>query len=170
MTTGSSIRATKRSFKLKLHTTLTGIKLTVIGITDIIILCNCPYQTYPSQPMIINTLFFPRLKRLEREFFLDGVALSKLANDETGRTQPSLNMGIPQYSALGDPGCKHYFNSKSMPKVTKESVAKNGKKEDSHNQFIQNSEAQKYLDDRKKIGAGKPQLIYLRDFNVVNFV
>ena len=89
------------------------------------------------------------------DFILDGVALSKQANDETGRTQPSLNIGIPQYSAINDPGCRRYF--RNTPKKT---VAKKSKK-DSHTVFMQNSEAQKYLDDRKKMGAGKTSALML---------
>lgn len=87
-----------------------------------------------------------RLKKLELDFILDGVALSKQANDEVGRTQPTLNIGIPQYSAITDPGCRHYFRSTTVVKKSKK---------DSHTVFMQNSEAQKYLEDRKKIGAGK---------------
>lgn len=43
----------------------------------------------------------PRLKELERGFVLDSVCLSHLANDETNRTFPSLNIGkIIQYITL----------------------------------------------------------------------
>lgn len=87
------------------------------------------------------------MKQLEKDFILDGVPLSKIANDEIGRTQPSFNIGIPQYSALGDPACKHYFASSGL-KVVK---AKNGEKREV-GVFMR---ARKYLQDRKKIGAGK---------------
>ena len=60
-----------------------------------------------------------RLKQLERGFVLDGVALSRLANEETDRTHPSLNVGIPQYRARQDKHCKSYFSSnKALPKIT----------------------------------------------------
>ena len=45
-----------------------------------------------------------RLNELERGFVLDGVCLSHLANDETDRTFPSLNIGedyISRYSTVG---------------------------------------------------------------------
>ena len=97
-------------------------------------------------------LFPHRVKQLEKDFILDGVALSKQANDETGRTKPSLNIGIPQYSALRDRGCRHFFKSslKSM-KGSAEKVDVT----DIHTVFTQKSEAQRYLDDRKKVGAGE---------------
>ena len=60
-----------------------------------------------------------RLKQLERNFVLDGVALSRLANEETERTHPSLNFGIPQYRPRQDKHCKSYFASnKALPKIT----------------------------------------------------
>ena len=58
-----------------------------------------------------------RLKQLEKGFILDGTVVSKLYNDETGRTQPSLNFGIPQYNALRDKHCANYFRSKQVPKL-----------------------------------------------------
>ena len=90
-----------------------------------------------------------RLKQLEKGFVLDGVPLSKLANDEIGRTHPSLNIGIPQYSALYDPGCKQLFATRNKPKTANEP-----KEHNSSVIFMQNSSSQKYMNDRKKIGAG----------------
>ena len=45
--------------------------------------------------------------------------MSHLVNDETGRTNPSINMGIPQYNALDDKSCAGYFQRKGLPKVVK---------------------------------------------------
>ena len=86
-----------------------------------------------------------RLKQLEKRFILDGVPLGKLANDDTGRTQPSLNIGIP---ALNDPACKIFLNSKCVQKTTNET-------KNTLTVFIENSSSHRYLMDRKKIGAGK---------------
>ena len=58
-----------------------------------------------------------RLKELECNFVLDGAVLSRLTNDETGRTNPSLNFGIPQYRVKEDKHCKSYFTHKGLPKV-----------------------------------------------------
>ncbi len=69
-------------------------------------------------PTSIHTLH--RLKQLEKGFVSDGVALSHLANDETDRTAPSLNLGIPQYNAMDDRYCRTYFRSRGLPKVIKE--------------------------------------------------
>ena len=60
-----------------------------------------------------------RLKQLEKGFVLDGVPMSHLVNDEMGRTNPSINMGIPQYNALDDKSCAGYFQRKGLPKVIK---------------------------------------------------
>lgn len=70
--------------------------------------------------------------------------LGKLSNDDIGRNQPSLSIGIPYYSALNDPACKN-FNSKWTANETKNTLAI----------FFENSSSYKYLIDRKKIGAGK---------------
>jgi hypothetical protein len=76
------------------------------------------------------------------------VALSKHGNDETGRTQPSLNIGIPQYSALKDRSCRYYFKrTLNLTENTADEV-------DTLASFIQGCAAKKYLVDRKKIGAG----------------
>lgn len=102
-------------------------------------------------------LFLIRLKDLEKGFILDGVPMSKLANDEVGRTQPSLNLGIPQYSSLNDPRCKSYFRSKSLKEVSRKKGGKEGNCSPSESvleRFMHNSSAQKYLDDRKRLGAG----------------
>lgn len=63
-----------------------------------------------------------RLKELERNFVLDGAVLSRLTNDETGRTNPSLNFGIPQYRAKEDKHCKSYFTHKGLPKTATDKV------------------------------------------------
>lgn len=52
---------------------------------------------------------------------LDGVCLSHNANDETDRTFPSLNIGIPQYSALSDRNTANYFKQKGLPRFVKDS-------------------------------------------------
>ena len=57
-----------------------------------------------------------QLKRLEKGFLLDGVAMSHLANDEVDRSNPSVNIGIPQYLAGQDGSCKAYFKRKGLPK------------------------------------------------------
>ncbi len=105
-----------------------------------------------------SILLLLRLKQLEKKFVLDCVPLGKLANDEVGRTQPSLNIGIPQYSAIKDPSCKSYFKSKGIPKAAREASSKKPmndiESESSFERFLHNSSAQKYLDDRKKFGAG----------------
>ena len=61
-----------------------------------------------------------RLKELERGFLLDGVCLSHLANDETDRTFPSQNIGIPQYNALVSKNASNYFKRKGLPRFLKE--------------------------------------------------
>ena len=58
-----------------------------------------------------------RLKQLEKGFVLDGTVVSRLYNDEIGRTQPSLNFGIPQYNAMHDKHCANYFRSRQVPKL-----------------------------------------------------
>ena len=57
-----------------------------------------------------------QLKELERGFILDGVALSKQTNDEPERSNPSVNIGIPQYNPTIDKHCKSYFKQKGLPK------------------------------------------------------
>lgn len=106
---------------------------------------------------IVTIMTFIRLKLLEKQFILDGVPLNKLANDEIGRTQPSLNIGIPQYSAVNDPACKNYFKSKNVkqPKPSKETVTSEKDSLSRFEKFMRSSTAKKYLDDRQKIGAGK---------------
>lgn len=98
---------------------------------------------------------FYRLKELEKGFILDGIPLSKLGNDEIRRTQPSLNIGIPKYSAIRDPNCTNYFKYKSLPNLAKESFIKNDKGCNTIDKFIANSAAKQYLQDRKKMGSGK---------------
>lgn len=103
-----------------------------------------------------------RLKELEQGFVLDGVTLSKQANDEIDRTQPSLNLGVPQYNAVNDPHCKRYFKTKGLPQL----VTANEKNLDKDNdlqtsmmgkvfdRFVRNSSARQYLQEREDLGAG----------------
>ena len=106
-----------------------------------------------------------RLKELEKGFVLDAVSLSKHANDETGRTHPSLNLGIPQYNALKDSHCKTYFKMKGLPKCVNQGKEKTSQGDvDSDvtssmmgpvfDQFLRNSSAKQYLKERESIGAG----------------
>ena len=53
-----------------------------------------------------------RLKARERGFYLDGVALSRQVNEETGRSHPAPSFGIPQYRSSQDKHCRQYFTSK----------------------------------------------------------
>ena len=107
-----------------------------------------------------------RLKELERGFVLDGTVVSRLANDETGRSHPSLNMGIPQYNALHDKHCKSYFKSKGPPKSVRATKSLTSAiPEDSEDnssmmgqvfdKFVRNSSAKQYLQEREGIGAGE---------------
>lgn len=56
-----------------------------------------------------------RIKQLEKGFVLDGVVLSRMTNEEIKRTNPSINIGIPQYKALEDRHCSSYFRMKTVP-------------------------------------------------------
>ena len=99
---------------------------------------------------------------------MDAVALSKHANDEIGRTQPSLNFGIPQYNALKDTHCKTYFQMKGLPKYAeqaqlegKESATADTDSELTSSmmgpvfdKFLRNSSAKKYIEERESIGSG----------------
>ena len=64
------------------------------------------------------------LKEREKGFLLDGTLLSRQANDETERCNPSyLNFGIPQYNALKDPYLKRYLRTnKSLPKSFQQQI------------------------------------------------
>lgn len=88
-----------------------------------------PHPATKRRPMSGGSRpFFPRvrtfsyesqekLKEKEKGFVLDGVVLSRLTNEETSRTHPSINIGIPQYRATNDKHCKDYFEkSKTLPK------------------------------------------------------
>ena len=55
------------------------------------------------------------LKQREKGFVLDCVALSRQANEDTGRSQPSPNIGIPQYNARHDKYAQGYFKKKGLP-------------------------------------------------------
>ena len=124
----------------------------IFAIIIILLCCKC-------------SIFFSicRLKELERGFVIDSVALSKHANDETGRTHPSLNLGIPQYNALKDPHCKAYFRMKGLPKYTNQEKLPQGDVDGGStssmmgavfDQFLRNSSAKEYLKERESIGAG----------------
>lgn len=114
------------------------------------------YNIHLYYNMLVCFIF--RLKELEKGFVLDGVTLSKQANDETDRSQPSLNMGVPQYSPLHDPHCKNYYKSKGLPKL----VEKPDVDSDVHSsmmghvfdRFVRNSSAKQYLKEREELGAG----------------
>lgn len=56
------------------------------------------------------------MKQLEDGFILDGVTLSRQTNEETERSNPPVNIGIPQYNPLTDKHTKSYFKQKSLPK------------------------------------------------------
>lgn len=112
--------------------------------------------------------FFPRvrkfshesqekLKELEKGFILDGVVLSRLTNEETARTHPSINIGIPQYRATEDKHCSGYFsNAKALPKnITPEPMI--GKVED---KFFKSTEASYYLKDRLEKGTCYTRRVY----------
>lgn len=62
-----------------------------------------------------------RLKELEYGFILDGVALSRQTNEETDRSNPSVDIGIPQYNPLKDKHAKSYFKQKGLPDSFKKS-------------------------------------------------
>ena len=57
------------------------------------------------------------LKQREKGFVLDGVTLSRQTNEEIERSQPSVNIGIPQYNALHDKHAQRYFKRKGLPKT-----------------------------------------------------
>ncbi|XP_064401898.1 sperm microtubule associated protein 1-like [Halichondria panicea] len=111
-----------------------------------------------------------KLKELEKSFVLDGITLSKQANDEVDRTQPSLNLGIPQYNALHDKHCKKYFKSKSLPKTVQEAkqVVSTGSSSELSasmmgqvfDKFIRNSSTKHYLQEREALGAGYTRKLY----------
>ena len=116
---------------------------------------------------MLRTLILIRLKELEKGFVLDGTVVSRLANDETGRSHPSLNMGIPQYNALQDKHCKSYFKAKGLPKSVQTTKSLTSAipedSEDSSSmmgrvfdKFVRNSSAKQYLQERGSIGAGEP--------------
>lgn len=96
------------------------------------------------------------MEEQEKSFVLDGITLSKQANDETDRTHPSLNMGIPQYNALQDKHCKNYFRLKARHKSIKDdaSVQADSMMGEVFDKFLRNSTAKHYLLDRKRLGTG----------------
>lgn len=105
---------------------------------------------------ILNVFPLYRLKNLEKGFILDGIPLSKVANDETGRTNPTLNLGIPQYYGRKDTHCHLYYSQKKLDIHEENGSAL----EDSsmmgfvYDKFTRGSAANQYIEDRKKLGAG----------------
>ena len=104
------------------------------------------------------------MKELEKGFVLDGVAVGKQSNDETGRSQPSPNIGIPQYNALRDKHCKNYFTTRSLPKFVQPTKSLTSVEDAEHSasmmgnvfdKFVRNSLAKQYLKERESIGAGE---------------
>ena len=77
-----------------------------------------------SSRKILPTPPDEELKAREEGFLLDGALLSRQANDETERCNPSyLNFGIPQYNALKDPHLKRYLETnKSLPKTFQQRI------------------------------------------------
>jgi hypothetical protein len=59
-----------------------------------------------------------KLRGLERNFILDGVAVSKQANDDIHRTNPSINIGIQQYNAAKDKHARNYIRTAPAKQAT----------------------------------------------------
>ena len=93
-----------------------------------------------------------RLKKLEKGFILDGVPLSKLANDEVGRTNPTLNLGIPQYMSTNDPHCQ-------LDCTCGSSLANDSMMGSVNDKFLSSSAAKVYIENRKNVGAGDNMFI-----------
>ena len=108
-----------------------------------------------------------KLKEREKGFVLDGVVLSRLGNEDTKRSNPSLNIGIPQYNALRDPANQTYLRRRGLPKAVKEIAEDPQKAEESesmmgkvYDHFVRSSEAITYLKDVSKKGAGYSRKLY----------
>eukprot|EP00731_Ephydatia_muelleri_P012716 Em0007g26a len=108
-----------------------------------------------------------KLKERELGFVLDGVVLSRLANEDTKRSNPSLNIGIPQYNALRDPANQSYLRRRGLPKTVKEIAEDPQKAAESDSMmgkvfdhFVRSSEAITYLKDVSKKGAGYSRKLY----------
>jgi hypothetical protein len=96
------------------------------------------------------------LKQMEKGFVLDGVVLSRLSNDDAKRTNPSINIGIPQYIAQKDVHSNAYFTSKALPKrIPSDSMMGSTK-----DKFFKSTEATKYLEDRILKGTSYTRRIY----------
>ncbi|XP_062515678.1 sperm microtubule associated protein 1-like [Corticium candelabrum] len=52
-----------------------------------------------------------KLRALECSFILDGVAVSRQANEDVHRTNPTINIGIPQYYGAKDRHARTYVRS-----------------------------------------------------------
>ena len=118
-------------------------------------------SSYYYASIHINSLCFPiRLKKLEKGFVLDGVPLSKLGNDEIGRTNPTMNIGIPQYLASKDKHCRYLLGSSLAHASMMGSV---------NDKFLGNSAAKEYMESRRNIGAGNSNLIHDRKDRVKDF-
>jgi len=76
---------------------------------------------------VFSTPSAEELQKREKGFLLDGALLSRQANDETERCNPShLNFGIPQYNALKDPHLKHFLKTnKSLPRSFQQQIKVN---------------------------------------------
>ncbi len=90
---------------------------------------------------------------MEEGFILDGIPLSKVANDETDRTNPTLNLGIPQYYGKKDPHCCLYYSRK---KGQEKSIVENNSSMmgNVYDKYINTSSSNSYIEDRRKLGAG----------------
>jgi len=90
------------------------------------------------------------LKELEKGFILDGVPLSKVANDETDRTNPTLNLGIPQYNGKKDTHCRLHYSKKSSDYSGTDSMMGHV-----YDNLCFASSSRNYIDNRKEFGAGR---------------
>jgi hypothetical protein len=104
---------------------------------------------------------YQRQKQLEQGFVLDGVCVSHLTNDETERTFPSINIGIPQYKAQSDKRVSSYFKRKGLPPfVTRKQEHETSMQGRVIDKFCASSEATAYLTARQKEGAGCTRLVW----------
>lgn len=56
------------------------------------------------------------LRRLEKGFVLDNIAVSTLS-DDSGRAKPKMSTAIPPYNAQIDPHTKNYFEKKLVQRL-----------------------------------------------------
>ncbi|XP_065829716.1 sperm microtubule associated protein 1-like [Oscarella lobularis] len=91
---------------------------------------------------------------LEMNFVLDGVALSKQANDDARRTNPSINIGIPQYQAQRDKHAQSYFvtkPAKTSLKTTRQDSEPSTVMGKVYDRFTKRCHSATYLRERKEI-------------------